>query len=195
MTLIWETKMKKTILASSLILLGLSTSAFSANENYFSAGYGMLTYSEPDLDIDGISTLNLGLGHMFTPNWGIEGRVSLGLASGDKDTTVLTVPVNIEVNLDSSYALLGVANYPVSEKFNVFVKAGLASVARSGTGTIISTGQSVDIPSDTATSVTYMGGASYAFTKRFLVEFEAGSYYDKDNISVTGVGLGIKSTF
>jgi len=187
--------MRKTIFAFTLMLLGLSTNAYSENENYFSVGYGVLKYKEPSLEIGGISALSLSIGHMFTQNWGVEGRYLLGMNEGKKTTTIKSNAYRIKIKLDYYMALLGVANLPVTEKFNVFAKAGFANISRSGSATVISTGRSVDIASVSGNSFTFFAGLNYALADQYLVEFNVGSYYDRNDISSTGFELALKKTF
>lgn len=185
--------MKKIILASSLAAFAFSTNVLAESSTYVSAGYGYLNYSETNLDVGGLGALNFSLGHMFTKNWGVEGRYSHGVSDGNKTITVRGVPAKVTLELDRSISVLGVANYPIGNSLNIFAKAGMSNVSRKGSVEVL--GVKRNVPSDDGTSFTFLAGANYALMTNLFIEIEGGSYYNKESVSVTGISGGIKYVF
>ena len=125
--------MKKLITAATLVaaLSAVATSA-SAAETYFSVGAGqqMLDFGSVGGGEAKITTATARLGWKSDSWYGVEGELYAGL--GDDE-----VAPGVEVGIDTSVALYGVAYIPASDKLQLHARLGfnrlLGEVSAGGT--------------------------------------------------------------
>lgn len=82
--------------------------------------YGSIGYSHFDEDDATLGALTGRIGTRFTPNFGIEGELSVGVK--DDDFMVGATSVNAELEYDA--AAYAVGYLPVAENFEVFGRVG-----------------------------------------------------------------------
>src|SRR5262245_29396149 len=88
--------------------LGVAAPAMALPTGWY-AGAGYTSY---DSDDDSIGAVTGRLGYQFTPNWGVEGEASTGV---DDDNGV---------ELDSAFGIYGTAALPITERLDIFGRAG-----------------------------------------------------------------------
>ena len=108
--------MKTLLIAASAAALSLAAPALAHAET---AVYGTIGYANIDIDPVNLGALQGRLGVEFTPHFGIEGEIAVGVA----DDEIL----GTTVELSSSYGLFAVGRVPVSENVNLFARGGFAS--------------------------------------------------------------------
>jgi opacity protein-like surface antigen len=111
-----ENTMKSLLIAASVAALSLAAPALAHAE---AAVYGTIGYANIDIDPVSLGALQGRLGVGFTPNFGIEGEIAIGVA----DDEIL----GVNVELSNSYGLFAVGRLPVSDNVNLFVRGGFAS--------------------------------------------------------------------
>ena len=134
-------------------------------------------YSNFDTDAGDVGALTARGTYFFTPHFGAEGEASFGV---DDDS----YPGG-KFELDNSVAAFGVAQMPVSERVDLFARAGVAQNKYKTSGPAFSNSDSND-------GVAYGAGAKVFLTERFglrgdVTRYEGDNNKDADVISVGGV--------
>lgn len=103
---------------------------------YASAGYSLIS---PSGDRGGdLGALTLKGGYQFNPYFGLEAEGAIGI---DDDSYSTGANARVSYGLDYSLGAFGVARYPVTDKVDVFARAGVVHAkfdgkARIGTTTV-----------------------------------------------------------
>ena len=112
--------------------------------------YGTIGYSQLDADGVELGAVTARIGTRFTPNFGAEGEVSLGVK--DEDFRVGTTTVSADLQYDA--AVYGVGYVPLGQNFELFGRVGY------GTSEIKVSGPGVTATAD-GESWNYGVGAHY----------------------------------
>ena len=112
--------------------------------------YGTIGYSQLDADGVELGAVTARIGTRFTPNFGAEGEVSLGVK--DEDFRVGTTTVTADLQYDA--AVYGVGYVPLGQNFELFGRVGY------GTSEIKVSGPGVTATAD-GESWNYGVGAQY----------------------------------
>ena len=171
---------KSVLLASALVLAGLSASAMAAEGSH---GFirGEVGYSDVSTDIgdnDSASAILSG-GYWFNPNFAFEGHVG----------TLYTEELNSDTDLDLISLGVGVA---VKKNFGPdntgFFIGGRAGVARMTAQVRVDT---FDVEEDTHSTKPYFGvNAGYDFSERFSLSLN----YDRRQADFDGVDVDVDTT-
>ncbi len=97
-----------TILATGLA----STASAQDNGAYINVGVDAVEFD--------VYTLGGKIGYNFTKNFGVEGQGSFGIIDIDEDFD----GEEISTGIDTSFGAFGVARFPVSDKIEIFGRAG-----------------------------------------------------------------------
>lgn len=164
--------MKAHLIAASAACAMLAAPALAQAQTvwYGDIGYTNLNVEEIDVNL-GVAQARVGA--MFTPNFGVEGEFGIGVA--DDTVDVLGTPVDIKMNsLAAAYVVL---NWPVSDKADIYMRAGYATfeLEASASGTTAS---------DTGSDSTVGFGARYFFTEKDGVRVDWTNYGGTDSFSV-----------
>ena len=143
-------------------------------QGQFEIGAG---YSNFDADSADLGALTARGTYFFTPHFGAEGEVSVGVKDDDVGAS--------KVKLNNSVAAFGVAQMPVSERVDLFARAGYATneykVKYPGSGSL----------SDNDDGLAYGVGAKVFLNDKFGLRGDVTRYEgdatDADVISVGGV--------
>lgn len=171
--------MKKYLLAG---LLSVASTGALANDWYIGANYSVL---DIDLDVGATSydadttAINAKLGYMFNDNFAVETTLGLGVSDGQ----IGNFEADFEV--DNIFTVSAVGIIPLSEKFSLYGKAGLAQLSYDD-----------NYLGDADASGLMLGaGASLDFTERFGMSLEYTLYpegeYDDYPIDVEAKALSL----
>jgi hypothetical protein len=125
---------------AAALLAPAAASAQTADSGFYgSAGYAIISPNGAPSDLGAV---NLRGGYQFNPYLGVEVEGALGVDDGHFTTGTGATAIRGSYKLDWSVGAFGVARYPVSDKFDVFARAGVVhgefkGKARSGT-TVVS---------------------------------------------------------
>ncbi|MDP2261293.1 MAG: outer membrane beta-barrel protein [Caulobacter sp.] len=167
--------MKTYVIAAAAACALLAAPAVASAETNWYADIGYTSVNVEELDA------NLGLGQirvgaLFTPNLGIEGELALGLS--DDTVDFLGTPVKVEMtSLAAGYVVL---NWPVSDRIDIFMRAGYATFeveADAGGGAVSESG------SDSAVGF----GVKGFFTENDGVRADWTNYGGTDSFSIAYV--------
>jgi outer membrane immunogenic protein len=142
---------------------------------YVGAGYTQ--YDAEDVDVGG-GTLRAG--YRFHPNFGVEGEASFGIEGDTADN--LGTPVDVDLN--QQYGVYGIGFLPISENFELFARAGYATIdAQSSVG-----GFTAGTEDD---GVGLGAGVNWGITENFAVraEYTRLEADEEDNDGVNAFGL------
>lgn len=134
-------------------------------------------YSNIDTDPADLGALTARGTYFFNPHFGVEGEASFGVKDDDFGAT--------KVELDNSVAAFGVAQMPVSERVDLFARAGVAQTKYKASSPAYGY-------SDTNEGLAYGAGAKVFLTDRFglrgdFTRYEGDNSNDADVISIGGV--------
>ena len=157
---------------ASLAAIAVVAPAFAQGDIELSGAY-----SNVDTDTADLGALTARGTYFFNPHFGVEGEASFGV---DDDNIGAA-----KVELDNSVAAFGVAQMPVSERVDLFARAGVAQTKYKISGSGFSN-------SETDDGVAYGAGAKVFLTDRFglrgdITRYEGDNGSDADVISVGGV--------
>lgn len=112
--------MKALIATAATAALAAAFAPVAASAQEATGAYGSIGYSHHDFDGANVGAIQGRLGYRFTPYLGVEGELGGGV-KGD-DISVGGVPV--EVDLNHSAALYGVAFLPVAPNADLYARLG-----------------------------------------------------------------------
>ncbi|MDP1632117.1 MAG: porin family protein [Caulobacter sp.] len=166
--------MKKLMIAVAAIAVLASPALAHAESNWY-ADIGYTNFSVDELDVN-LGVVQGRAGVLLTPNFGLEGELGFGVAGDTVD--VGGTPVDIDMNsLAAAYVVL---NWPVSDRVDIYMRAGYATFEVKGS----SGGASVsDTGSDSAVGI----GMKAFFTAKDGVRADWTDYGGTDSFSVAYV--------
>ena len=181
--------MKKQVLAglaSFALLAPIASQAQEAPKTYYGVGVSTLKWSDREKIFDGInnSAIALTLGYRVMKNLAIEGQVGTGLG----DDTVTVNGTRITVKNKEFYGVYLRPYIQATDSIELYGRLGYFSGKLSASGQGVSES---DRKNDTAFGV----GAAYSLNKSLAITLEYNQWFDKDDIKVSGFGLGIRSNF
>lgn len=151
---------------------------------YLDVGYLAATYKEPGLTVRPAALRLLG-GMDVHPNLAIEGLLAFNVKAGDGTTTGGTAT---EVKLTNVFGVYATPKMDVAPELQLFGRLGFASVNRGSKVGTTST-------SDTGSSLSYGLGASYRIGGNASVGLDYMSYYNRKDITITGVTVSVGYRF
>lgn len=180
----------KSLMIAAASAAALATVAFagaaSAQDNTGTTVYGTIGYANVSAD-DG-ADVNLGaiqgrIGARFGKYFGVEGEV----AGGVKDDSVNVLGTNVDIELKHEVGAFAVGYYPVTERFDLFARAGYASSEIEASGAGISDSADLD-------GFAYGIGGQYFFTDKDGVRLDW-TRHDGDDAEADVVGVSYVRKF
>lgn len=171
--------------AAVLATVGVAGAA-SAQDNTGTTLYGTVGYANVSAD-DG-ADVNLGalqarFGARFGKYFGVEGE----LAGGVKDDSFDVAGTNVDVELKHEVGAFAVGYYPVTERFDIFARAGYATSEVKASGAGISDSADLD-------GFAYGVGGQYFFTEKDGVRLDW-TRHDGDDAEADVVGVSYVRKF
>jgi len=168
--------MKTIIIAASAACALLAVPAMAQAEIQWSADVGYTNINVDELDVN-LGVIQGRVTGMFTPNIGVEGEFGFGIADDTVDVGGFDVSVELK-HVAAGYVVL---NWPVSERFDVYARAGYATleVEASAAGG----GSASDSGSDSAVGF----GVKGYFTAKDGVRADWTNYGGTDSFSIAYV--------
>lgn len=150
--------------------------------------YAGLDFSLLNIDsIDGLGDQATGIrgrfGYMFTPMFGAEGHLGLGLTEGSD--TRDGGNGDVDLGIDYWAAAYGRAQYPVTNEINIYGLLGFSWVSYDISG----------INTDNEADLSYGFGADYMITNQLGVEADWIMLTDKENAETSAWSIGAKYQF
>lgn len=115
--------MKTILIAASAACALLAVPAMAQAEVQWSADVGYTNVNVDELDAN-LGVVTGRVTAMFTPNFGVEGELGFGVGDDTVDFGGFDVKVELK-NIAAGYVVL---NWPVSDKFDVYARAGYANL-------------------------------------------------------------------
>lgn len=182
----------------------------TANETtgfYVGGGYSFLDIETEDDIGDNTNALMGRVGYQFTPNWSVEGEGTFGIDDGEFDYEGdeddfdfdenedgdLNDALNAqgELGLDYQAAVFGRYTYPVSDRFDVFARAGYSYVEIDSTLTLIDDSEVQVGGSESGPA--FGAGAAFDITESSAIRAEYTRYdYDDANADAGTVSYEYK---
>lgn len=183
----------KSILLAGVIASSLAPLSSQADSNYFGVSLNNLGYKESGIDPTwSLRAVSLNVGHMYNKTWGVEARLGFGLSSDTNTIVSSGYHIPVELKLDNYFSALGVANFPINDKFNLYTKFGFTNASLTGTGSY--NGWTATV-SSSGTSLSIFGGLNYDIGNQMSLVAEFGSPYNRDGVTVTSLSLGLQKAF
>jgi len=186
------------ILGSSIaaLLPAAVAQGFYVDGGYSAASSELEFVDEEDADSTASFDLNMGaigghVGYDFTPYFGVEGEVLIGVQDGSFtfEDVALEDDIEFDVGMNSMFGVFAKANLPLGERFNAFARAGYAA----GEFEISTDGEDGVSVSDTADGVGYGVGASFDFTQQIYVRGDFTRYdFAGGDIDSAMAGVGFR---
>ncbi|HEX5361233.1 MAG TPA: outer membrane beta-barrel protein [Fluviicoccus sp.] len=187
------------------LLLAVSTVSTMAvaGDNYVGADVMLMTYEEPGLPSADFKGLQVKFGTELDSGIGFEARLGTGLSDAEHKNITIFVPGiglangNGTSNMDLMLGAYMTANLPVNDTFKVYGLFGITSIELTQEGTFTAVGfPPVSFSSSSRdTSLSLGAGVSVAASDSVSVSLEYVSLYDKDDVTIKGLNLGVKSKF
>ncbi len=178
------------VLAACLALGAISQSAHAQSKpaagspGYVELGFLSATYKEPSLKVSPMALRVVG-GMDMHPNLGVEGLLGFNVKAGDGKTSGGTAA---EVKLTTVFGVYAKPKMDVSPELELFGRLGFANVNR---GSKLGTSSS----SDSGSSLSYGLGASYRITRNASIGLDYMSYYNRNDITITGFTASVGYRF
>jgi opacity protein-like surface antigen len=159
--------------------LTLAATTAAAADTYLTMGATTLKYKQ---QVSGLKltsdsyALGLTLGANLAQNFAIEGLVATGLNSGD-------------LKLDYALGIYAVVRSNENQTGSAYLKAGFTKMQ--GSGKLSYNGSSTTLKTDDS-SFSYGIGVDFKASPNSSVRFEYMNYYDQDNVTIDGFGIGYK---
>lgn len=202
--------MLKYILAATVATGIAGAAAAQENGLYLEGGYQYLEI-EPDGADSGVDTNAIGarLGYQFNPVFSIEGELASGIDDGEFDYNVDEDSFNLDDNNDGDFndliaasgdiglnylvGLYGKAEVPLTERLDVYGRAGYAYVDLDASiqtpgGTTLTTIE------DAEEGPAFGAGLSYDLTENVYLKGDY-TYYSFEDTDTNGVMLGVGYKF
>lgn len=185
--------MKKTILASSVLVFMTTSGAVTAQESshqaYMGANYVFVTYEEDGFadDVD-LGALTAKVGAKFNPYVAAELRAGFGVA----DETASAYGVSGKIELDyliGGYAVFGLpTETPIYPYIIVgYTKGELTASVSGPSGSASASASESDI--------SYGVGANFSLRDNIQMNAEYMQYLDKDGAEISGLSIGVSYLF
>lgn len=180
----------KSLMIAAASVAALATVGFagaaSAQDTSGTTVYGTVGYANVSAD-DG-ADVNLGalqgrIGARFGKYFGVEGELAAGVKGDDFDV----LGTNVDVDLKHEVGAFAVGYYPVTERFDIFARAGYASSEIKAKGAGVS--QSADLD-----GFAYGIGGQYFFTEKDGVRLDW-TRHDGDDAEADVVGVSYVRKF
>ncbi len=155
----------------------------ATSAGYIDVGYLAATYKEPSLTVRP-AALRVVAGMDVHPNLAVQGLAGFNVKAGDGTSGGSPV----EVKLTSVLGLYAKPKMDVSPDLELFGRLGFANVNR---GSKVGTTSS----SDSGSSLSYGLGASYRVTKDVNIGVDYMSYYNRNDITITGFTASVGYRF
>ena len=126
-------------------------------------------------------------------NLAIEARFSTAFTEDDKVVSYNGSNQDMSVKPDSIWGVYAVPRLPITERVGVYGLVGFSEVKMALTNETISGGEPVEatLTSDSESGLSYGGGVDVKFGGAFGGYAEDVQYLDEDDITVTGMTLGL----
>jgi len=176
---------KKNILIASVATAGIAMASTVAAQDMYKSGVGALyagvNYTFMNADFDGIGDVDVGtlsgkVGVMATEYFGFEARAGFGV----NDDDIAGVDAEID-NFFGGYATLNMVNQSPVTPYAVL---GFTRIEAE-------VGPETDDDSD----FSYGAGVNFAFAPNMSANLEYMRYYDDNDITVDGLGVGLQVNF
>lgn len=176
---------KKNVLIASVATAGIAMAGAASAQDMYKSGVGGLyagaNYTFMNADFDGfgdadVGTLSGKVGVEATEYFGVEARAGFGVDDGD----VRGVDVKLD-NFFGGYATFKMANESPVTPYAVLgftrIEAELGSF------------------DEDDSDFSYGAGVNFAFAPNLSANLEYMRYYDEDDVTVDGIGLGMQVNF
>ncbi|MBZ8142680.1 hypothetical protein CLD22_22635 [Rubrivivax gelatinosus] len=177
--------MKKIAMIAAVVLTcGAAQAQTNASPIYGEISYLMMSADAPSAAFD-LAAVRGFLGYEVHPNIALEAMFAIGVA----DDRVGPAFDYVRLKLENSYGLYIKPKVNVTEKLELFARVGYAESKFKATRR--GYGSSTDSDGDVSFGV----GLKYTFAKNTYGAVDYMRYYDKDDLKVNGVTLGIGYQF
>lgn len=149
---------------------------------YADAGYSFVDAGETASDLGAVTFRG---GYKFSKNISVEVEASYGIETSEfKIDPTLT----IESQIDSAYALFGKFELPVTDKFAVNARLGVADAQLS-----VNEPGFDSVQVEPSTAIAYGLGASYGFTDKAYARADfSRANFEEDEASIVTISLGYR---
>ena len=171
--------------------LTLVANASTAADTYLSIGATNLNYKEEAYGLKATSdsyALGLTIGANIGQNFAVEGLIATGLNSGDIKIKGIS-GLDGDLKLDSALGIYGVLRTNENKTGSAYLKAGFTQIQGSGKATYGTS--SASFKTDDS-SFSYGIGIDFKASENSSIRFEYMNYYDQDDITIDGFGIGYK---
>ncbi|MCI4645116.1 MAG: porin family protein [Hyphomonadaceae bacterium] len=175
--------MKRTLVSVSLFAAGLALPAVAQDTGFYGdVGYTYVMTDTDDADVD-IGAITGHGGWEFSPNFAVEGEVSVGI----QDDEVSVGGTNVDVSMNYLIGAFGRAQLPVGDQIVVFARAGLVNAEIEAEAGGFSESQSES-------------GAGYGVGAEFMLDAVNGvrfdyTRYDIEDLEADALTLAYKRRF
>lgn len=201
--------MLKHILIAS-VATGLAGAAYAQDTGFYAEGGYQYLDIQPDGAEQGVDTNAIGarLGYKFTPMFSLEGELASGVDDGEFDYNVDEDSFNLDDNNDGDFndliaasgdiglnylvGIYGKAEVPLTERLDVYARAGYAYVDLDASVTT-PFGNSINVE-DSADGPAIGAGLSYDLTDKVYLKGDY-TYYSFEDTDTNGVMLGVGYKF
>ena len=176
---------KKNVLIASVATAGIAMAGAASAQDMYKSGVGGLyaggNYTFMNADFDGVGDADVGtlsgkVGVMATEYFGLEARAGFGV----DDDTVRGVDVELD-NFFGGYATFNMVNESPITPYGVLGFTRIEAQA----------GNVEDDDSD----FSYGAGVNFAFAPNLSANLEYMRYYDDNDVTVDGLGIGMQVNF
>ncbi|HEX5276985.1 MAG TPA: outer membrane beta-barrel protein [Fluviicoccus sp.] len=186
-----------------LLLAVAAIPATALAENYVGADAMLMSYEEPGLADSDFNGLQLKMGTELDSGIGFEARLGTALSEAEHNNFSVFVPgvgmanASGTSNMDLMLGAYLTGNLPVNDSFKVYGLFGITSIelTQEGTMTVVGFPPTSFSSSSRDTSLSLGAGVSISASDSVSVNLEYFSLYDKDDIAIKGLNIGIKSLF
>lgn len=176
-------KVMYSTLLASLLALG---AAANAQGFYGDVNYAFISSEESSEDVD-LGAITGHAGYAFNDYFALEGEAGFGVA----DESVNISGVNVDVGLNYLVGIYGVGNLPVTDKLNLFARAGLVQAELEAEA---SAGGVTFSDSDSEDGYALGVGTTFDFTENVYARADY-TRYEFDDTGVDSVMLGVGYKF
>ena len=178
-------KTTRKVLVASTAFAGLALAGLASAQDMYKSGvgglYAGLNYTFMETDFDGLAEADTGtlsgkVGVMATDYFGVEARAGFGV----DDDRIAGVDVKID-NFFGGYGTVNVVNESPVTPYAVFGFTRIEAEAGS--------------VEDDESDFSYGAGLNVKFAKNLSGNLEYMRYYDDDDITLDGIGLGVQVNF
>lgn len=176
--------MKKTLLVISLFA---ASSAFAADDTYAEISHMGLKYSEPGISAKPTAIKGI-MGWKQSDGLAYEALVALGGSDGNFRYGV----VNGAVGVNSMIGFFTKASTKLAEGTELFARVGIVSTKIDQSA---SAGSYRLSQNTTGGDLAYGVGLKYSFSKDYALVVDYTNYYNKGDIKIQGLGVGVSFNY